>query len=403
MINTNKKLINTSENSWLIDNQSYLPSLYKSFLDPLQYNALEMRLYENERLTLDSFQSFTDQELIYYYLHKPTYDDESKNKTEQTKKEYIRDILQFYSFIHFSISNEQIKNDLPPSYLKAIEKRHIRQYQEWLRNIKRTDGKIGYPSSTRTRKNIVIKGFLRWLHEEDIIDYPLHATFRKSTTRKQERPDRYLSLEEVQSLLSFYKQHPINHALLITLATTGLRVNEIATATWGDVYQDSSVKEGAYYLKVIGKGGVERHARLMEPTVKSILRFRKRRGLTCEVDPKNEEPLFTTNKGYSYSYKYLSNYIIKIIKRTKYVWLDHKVSNISPHWFRHFFVNYSVMELGLPIEQVQHTVGHSSRSTTEGYLNKYLHKKNDASLHWDEAIFDLHYKENSLNTKSPSI
>ncbi|WP_368502657.1 hypothetical protein AB3N04_00760 (plasmid) [Alkalihalophilus sp. As8PL] len=52
-------------------------------------------------------------------------------------------------------------------------------------------------------------------------------------------------------------------------------------------------------------------------------------------------------------------------------------------------MNYSVMELGLPIEQVQHTVGHSSRTTTEGYVSKHLQKKNDASLHWNESEFTI--------------
>ncbi|WP_100374755.1 tyrosine-type recombinase/integrase [Bacillus sp. FJAT-45037] len=383
--NNTLDLVNTKNS--LYKDQSNLVSLYRSFLDSSLYDHLELKLDDNERQALSSFDSFTDQELIYYYLHKPTYDDESKNKTEQTKKEYIRDLLQFYTFINFLISNEQTEDEELPSYLKRVEKRHIRQYQEWLKQLKRNDGKVGYPSSTRTRKNVVVKGFLRWIYDEDVIEYPLHVSFKKSTTRKQERPDRFLSLEEVQSLLSFYEQHPINHALLITLATTGLRVNEIATATWGNIYQDSSVKEGSYYLKVIGKGGVERHARLMEPTMRSILRFRKRRGVSCELNPKNREPLFTTNKAHFYSYKYLSNYIIKIIKKSEFEWLDRKDGNISPHWFRHFFVNYCVMELGLPIEQVQHTVGHSSRTTTEGYVSKHLQKKNDASLHWDDKLF----------------
>ncbi|WP_157796594.1 hypothetical protein [Bacillus sp. FJAT-45037] len=182
-INDSLSIVNTHTLSQ--HEQTDLASLYRSFLDSSQYDQLEMKLFENEQLTLSSFDSFTDQELIYYYLHKSTYDDESKNKTEQTKKEYIRDILQFYTFIHFLISNEQTEDEELPSYLKRVEKRHIRQYQDWLKQLKRNDGKVGYPSSTRTRKNVVVKGFLRWLYDEDVIEYPLHVSFKKSTTRKQ--------------------------------------------------------------------------------------------------------------------------------------------------------------------------------------------------------------------------
>lgn len=74
------------------------------------------------------------------------------------------------------------------------------------------------------------KLFLTWLYNVDYIDYPLAAALLKSMVRDREKPDRSLSLEEVQQLLSYYKDHPINHAILITLFTTGLRIQEIATA-----------------------------------------------------------------------------------------------------------------------------------------------------------------------------
>ncbi|MED4128884.1 hypothetical protein [Shouchella miscanthi] len=68
--------------------------------------------------------------------------------------------------------------------------------------------------------------------------------------------------------------------------------------------------------------------------------------------------------------------------------IGRKEGLVSPQWFRHFFVNYSVMELHVPIQQVQRTVGLASSQTTEGYVSQYRLKKNDASLHWDERLFD---------------
>ncbi|MBJ8099790.1 hypothetical protein JDS98_17090 [Bacillus cereus group sp. N11] len=50
------------------------------------------------------------------------------------------------------------------------------------------------------------------------------------TVNKQYKPKRELSYEEVKLLLNYYKNNEINYALFSVLATTGLRVAEIAHA-----------------------------------------------------------------------------------------------------------------------------------------------------------------------------
>lgn len=353
--------------------------------DHSAYPSLEEMVGMNEMEGNHSFSGFRDMQLMYYYIHRPTHDDETKNRTEGTKKEYIRDLLQFFTFLQVTMENE---NDAPiSSYLKEAHKRHIRSYQEWLKNLIRKDGKMGYPSSTRARKTTVVKSFLQWLYDEDIIKQPLPIAFKKSTYRKEERPDRSLSLNKVQDLLHYYKDHPVNHALLIILFTTGLRVNEVATAKWSNVYYDATVNGGSYFLRVTTKGNKRRDARIFNTTMDSIKRMRQLRGLKIDLDPTDDSPLFCTNKGNPYSYKYLSNYIIRIIGATDFDWLKRKEGNISPHWARHFFVTYSIIQKGIPIDVVQHTVGHSSRSTTEAYIDKYLDKKKDATWGWDEGVF----------------
>ncbi|MCG3057101.1 hypothetical protein KZ287_33580, partial [Escherichia coli] len=59
------------------------------------------------------------------------------------------------------------------------------------------------------------------------------------------------------------------------LAMTGLRVQEIAKASWGDVYLDSL--SGHYRLRGAGKGG-KRFDKLLHPSLyERILAFRERR------------------------------------------------------------------------------------------------------------------------------
>lgn len=183
---------------------------------------------------------------------------------------------------------------------------------------------FGYKPAIRTRKVTVLKIFLNWLYSYDYIEQPLSIAFLKETVRKREKPNRAVSYDEVQQLLQYYKNHPINHAILITLFTTGIRVAELASAKWSDVYIDSSLKENTWYVKVIGKGGVERHVQLMEPVVESKKKMRIKRGLNTEINRKDEPHVFTTNKRKPYDSKYLSRYVTKIIQRTKFEWLNNK-------------------------------------------------------------------------------
>ncbi|MBV6737665.1 tyrosine-type recombinase/integrase [Priestia megaterium] len=75
----------------------------------------------------------------------------------------------------------------------------------------------------------------------------------RTSLSEQEIPNRDLYYHEVKQLLDYYKDHTINYGLLTMLAMTGLRVQEIANASWGDVYLDSL--SGHYRLRGVGKGG----------------------------------------------------------------------------------------------------------------------------------------------------
>ncbi|WP_100401066.1 tyrosine-type recombinase/integrase [Bacillus sp. FJAT-44742] len=371
-LHTNEKDVLLSHKNQLLaqlSNASYLPSVYS-------------KIEENEDAMLPAFSSLSDLEVLYFYVHRETHDDEAKNRKSQTKKEYLRDLLQFYTFLQVQLQNEQVSSSLFP----YIRKKHVRAYQEWLKDGEFQHRKQGYAVATRARKITVVKSFLEFLYEEEIVEFPLQVAFKKSTVRRKDKPKRELTYDEVKSLLDYYKDHPINHAILLLLATTGLRIQEIAKAKWGDLYYDPSVNGGTYFLKVIGKNEVERHAVILPSTLGSIQQFRKRRGLSVNVNAEDRSPLFTTNKGKAYGFKYLSQYVTRILEETGFSWTKNK-GPVTPHYFRHFFVNYSVLTLGLPIEQVQKTVGHQSKVTTEGYVADTINKNLDVGLHWTAEIF----------------
>lgn len=341
-------------------------------------DVLQDRMEDNERERKPAFDSFTDLEMIYYYVHKKNHMD--AEKSPETKKEYARDLLQFYDQLQRSESF--IRSDVPDfqtgSLLPNLRKRHIRRYQAWLRDEKR------YALATRARKVVVIKGFLKWLYENEYIQEQLHTGFLNNEVRTEERPDRDLSFEEVSMLLDYHKNHVINYAILSLLATTGLRIREIANAKWNDLYYDSI--DGNYYLKVIGKGGKEREALIFKNVFQRIQAFRSRRGLNTALDPADKSPLFTTRSNKPYHYKYLSQYVTRIIHQTDLPFLKFKSGNVTPHWFRHFFAIYSLQN-GAQVAYIQQTLGHADIRTTQIYLDNTLKKKNNAARLWSEQQF----------------
>lgn len=339
---------------------------------------LEERMEQNERQNNSPFASFTELELIYYYINKRNHMD--RDKSPETKEEYARDLLQFYG--QLQLNKTFIQSDVvdfeEEAAFRNLRKRHIRRYQAWLKEDKQ------YAIATRARKVIVIKGFLKWLFENDYMTEPLHAAFINNEVRFIEHPNRDLSYREVRSLLDYYKNHAINFAILSLLTTTGLRVREIANAQWNDLYYDSH--DDFYYLKVITKGKKEREAIIFDNVFERIQAFRKRRRVNPELDPHDDGPVLMTNTNQPYHYKYLSQYVTRIIQNSKLPFLSYKVGNVTPHWFRHFFAIYSLQQ-GASVAYIQQTLGHEDIRTTQIYLDRGLKKKNNVARLWSEDKF----------------
>ena len=265
-----------------------------------------------------------------------------------------------------------------------LRKRHIRNYQKWL-----AEEAISYQSNetykpaTISRKLRITRSFLKWLYEIEYIKEPLYIEILSTTITKKHKPRRELSYEEVKQLLSYYKNNPINYALLSILATTGLRVAEIANAKWEDLEYDAL--RDRYYLYVNTKGDSERIVPINKAVFKRIIGFRIRRRLPIELGINNGGTIFQTKNHTAYKENYLSQYITKIIKETGLSFTTNE--KITPHFFRHFYVQYLYDYKQLPPHIIAATVGHKDdRTTKENYLKQRLMKDQDAGnlIHEDE-------------------
>lgn len=338
----------------------------------------EHRKEENERNHTYSYDNFSDEEILYYYLNRQTHFDKEKRIKDNSRLLYSRDLSQFYFFIreHESFLQIDVEHYTEGKVWVNLRKRHIRNYQRWL-----AEDAISYQSqetykpTTVSRKLRIIRSFLKWLYEIGYIKEPLYIEILSTTVTKKHKPRRELSYEEVKELLHFYRNNPINYALLSILATTGLRVAEVAGAKWADLEYDTI--RSRYYLYVNTKGDSERIVPINKEVFQRIVNFRTRRRLPIELGIENGGTIFQTKNHTAYKENYLSQYITKIIKDTNLPFT--KDTKITPHFFRHFYVQYLYDYKKLPPHVIAAAVGHKDdRTTRENYLKQRLLKDHDA-------------------------
>jgi len=227
---------------------------------------------------------------------------------------------------------------------------------------------------------VILKSFFTFLYQNDYIQTPLHEKMLSSNIREADIPNRDLSSNEVIQLLDYFKEHPIIHCFIATLATTGLRIRELCTSRISDItYQD-----GDYWLNVMGKGRKQREVLLHPNIIEGIKSFRLRRKLDFQLDPTDDSPIFTTANGMPYSYKYLSNYLTRHINNADLTFIKMRKTPITPHFFRHAYAIISA-ENGATLESISPSLGHSSYRTTARYLEKRLSRKNSASHSWKNS------------------
>ena len=168
-----------------------------------------------------------------------------------------------------------------------------------------------------------------------------------------------LALDEIEKLMSVIdlstKEGQRNRAILETLYSCGLRISELTTLKFFDLFFD----EG--FIKVQGKGSKQRLVPISHTAINEIekyLIYRKE----INVKKGSEDALFLSNRGTAISrimvFHFIKEYAIKAgIKKT-----------ISPHTFRHSFATH-LLEGGANIRAIQLMLGHEKITTTEIYTH----------------------------------
>ena len=146
-----------------------------------------------------------------------------------------------------------------------------------------------------------------------------------------------------------------NRAMLEVLYSCGLRVSELITLRYSDVYFD----EG--FIRVEGKGSKQRLVPISDTAIREIKNYLLDRNLMV-VKKGFEDILFLSRRGTALS----RIMVFHIIKQQTEMAGDHK--NVSPHTFRHSFATH-LLEGGANLRAIQDMLGHEKITTTEIYTH----------------------------------
>ncbi|MFD4706356.1 tyrosine-type recombinase/integrase [Gottfriedia sp. NPDC058432] len=377
----------------LITNSIHLPAtnlnesnIIEYLIDETYFPTLLQTKFENEKNHRMIYEGFTDLDMIYYFVHQRKDIQKSKQRKESTKMEYIRELLQFYRYLLRSeeFLRQDVASYIETSLFKNLKQRHIDSYQQWLSTYQYGPNKQLYRVTTLSRKLVILKSFFKFLFDSHYVQVPLYTRILNAKITKDDLPNRDLEESEVKALLNFYNGNILKTTIIKLLATTGMRIRELAEANWGKVTKDSN----AYWLEIVGKGNKKREVKLLNHVFVDLCKLRSRRGLSNQIAKTDSSPFFPNKLKQHYSFKYLSKYVIEMIKDSELTFVkDHnRTNNISPHFFRHHYACRSI-EKGASIYQVSRSLGHESIQTTEIYLAKMMNRTQNASNVWDDEEY----------------
>lgn len=183
--------------------------------------------------------------------------------------------------------------------------------------------------------------------------------------------------ETVRQFMHYYR----SRWLLTLLLSAGLRREEIATSTFGDLRYEEDHQ--VWMLSVRGKGKKKRLVTMTDELMTELhLYIRNVLDLAAPPPPTDRTPLvFKLNgKGWRSPLPASDKHLYAIVRtlcsmaaaRAKTSNRHHLVQILeaaSPHWFRHTSITRK-LEAGFPIEDVAEDAGHANINTTKRYAHK---------------------------------
>lgn len=216
---------------------------------------------------------------------------------------------------------------------------------------------IGIHPRSQARIISGIKSFYRFLLLDDYIT--VDPTELLESPKIGMKLPEVLTVNEINNILDTIDlsqpEGQRNRAMLEVLYSCGLRVSELVTLRYSDVY----FEEG--FIKVEGKGSKQRLVPISETALHEIRNYLYDRDLV-KIKKGHEDILFLSRRGTSLS----RIMVFHVVKQQAEMAGIHK--NVSPHTFRHSFATH-LLEGGANLLAIQQMLGHEKITTTEIYTH----------------------------------
>ena len=267
-----------------------------------------------------------------------------RNASDLTIKAYREDLFGLIEWLEMSHGNTPAPGALSPQELRA--------YQAALQEA-------GYARSTISRKLASLRSFYRFAMRQGITNENPAKPLRNP--RRQRKLPHVLSNAEIGKLLlapsSLNEAGLRDRAILETMYSAGLRVNELVTLRDGDLDFDQGL------IRVQGKGRKERLSPLGSYAIKAIKRYFRYRTRSSKTEALGRQsPVFVNRFGNALTTRSVGRMLEKYILETD---LD---TRTSPHTLRHSFATH-LLDRGADIRSVQELLGHQSLATTQIYTH----------------------------------
>lgn len=284
------------------------------------------------------------------------------DRKEITKDSYKRTLLRFSAYL-------KSRNLLIP------KSRNIIEYKEHLSQS------VG--ASSIQKAVVVLRGFFVYLAKNEI--YPNIMVGIRGMKISKVMKRNTLSIEQLESIVAIAKRKSAetmegcrDYAILMLVATTGLRTIEVSRANVSDLSEIGDSK--ILYIQGKGKDDRNEYVKVSPEVYRLIEDYLKRRS-------DSYEPLFVTCGRNSYGNRIQTRTIRGFVKELLYEAGIYD-QNVSAHSLRHFVCSQILRNRGT-LEEAQQVLRHKDISTTQIYNHSLSRIDNDSELKVSDSVF--HY------------
>ena len=278
-----------------------------------------------------------------------------KNMSENTHRNYMSDLRQFFEFLkdqNLCVGKTGEKIDVT-----RIDHVVIRAYlAELYKRNKKT---------SIARKLAALRSFFRFLiREKGLSLNPAASIF---TPKQEKHIPSFLPVDDMFRLVeqpSFSDTLGLrDKAILEVLYSCGMRVSELVGLNIDDVDFNMGI------VKVRGKGKKERIVPIGKKALEALEDYMREREALRKKSPSesNDSPIFLNYRGG----RLTSRSVGRIVK--KYTFECGVMRDISPHSIRHTFATH-LLDAGADLRAIQELLGHESLKTTQKYTHISIDK-----------------------------